>query len=140
MPDEAGAPRETCALREMGALDEIDVPHEARASGEVHAPHETCAPREAHAPDETQAVISAAPNAAGLTEDEIVYLRCLVEGAPATKRAAVLQRAGVMESLMVDAVNEKLYDMLGDIAVEDADEGPTIIEDYAEDVKGIAGL
>lgn len=140
MPDEAGAPRETCALREMGALDEIDVPHEARASGEVHAPHETCAPREAHAPDETQAVISAAPNAAGLTEDEIAYLRCLVEGAPATKRTAVLQRAGVMESLMVDAVNEKLYDMLGDIAVEDAGEGPTIIEDYAEDVKGIAGL
>lgn len=138
--DEAGAPRETCAPREMGALDEIDVPHEARASGEVHAPHETCAPREAHAPDETQAVISAAPNAAGLTEDEIAYLRCLVEGAPATKRTAVLQRAGVMESLMVDAVNEKLYDMLGDIAVEDAGEGPTIIEDYAEDVKGIAGL
>lgn len=140
MSDEAGAPRETCAPREMGALDEIDVPHEARASGEVHAPHETCAPREAHAPDETQAVISAAPNAAGLTEDEIAYLRCLVEGAPATKRTAVLQRAGVMESLMVDAVNEKLYDMLGDIAVEDAGEGPTIIEDYAEDVKGIAGL
>ena len=41
---------------------------------------------------------------------------------------------------MVDAVNEKLYDMLGDIAVEDAGEGPTLIEDYAEDVKGIAGL
>lgn len=139
-PDEAGAPRETCAPREMGAPDKTDVPHETCASGEVHAPRETCAPREAHVPDETQAATFAAPNAAGLTEDEIAYLRCLVEDAPATKRIAVLQRAGVMESLMVDAVNEKLYDMLGDIAVEDAGEGPTIIEDYAEDVKGIAGL
>lgn len=122
------APSTTCAL------------HEASTPEEAGTPREAYAPDEAHAPDETQAVISAAPNAAGLTEDEIAYLRCLVEGAPAAKRTAVLQRAGVMESLMVDAVNEKLYDMLGDIAVEDAGEGPTIIEDYAEDVKGIAGL
>lgn len=121
-------PSTTCAL------------HEASTPEEAGTPREAYAPDETHAPDETQAVISAAPNAAGLSEDEIAYLRCLVEDAPATKRAAVLQRAGVMESLMVDTVNEKLYDMLGDIAVEDADEGPTIIEDYAEDVKGIAGL
>lgn len=134
------APSAACALHEVRTPDEAGAPRETCASGEVHAPRETCAPREAHVPRETQAKTSAAPNAAGLSEDEIAYLRCLVEDAPATKRAAVLQRAGVMESLMVDAVNEKLYDMLGDIAVEDADEGPTIIEDYAEDVKGIAGL
>ena len=128
MPHEPSAPSAACAL------------HEVRTPEEAGTPREAYAPDETHAPDETQAVISAAPNAAGLSEDEIAYLRCLVEDAPATKRAAVLQRAGVMESLMVDTVNEKLYDMLGDIAVEDADEGPTIIEDYAEDVKGIAGL
>lgn len=140
MPHEPSAPSAACALHEVRTPDEAGAPRETCASGEVHAPRETCAPREAHVPRETQAKTSAAPNAAGLSEDEIAYLRCLVEDAPATKRAAVLQRAGVMESLMVDAVNEKLYDMLGDIAVEDADEGPTIIEDYAEDVKGIAGL
>ena len=128
MPHEPSAPSAACAL------------YEVRTPDEAGAPREAYAPDETHAPDETQAAISAAPNAAGLTEDEIAYLRCLVEGAPATKRAAVLKRAGVMESLMVDAVNEKLYDMLGDIAVEDAGEGPTLIEDYAEDVKGIAGL
>lgn len=140
MPHEPSAPSAACALHEVRTPDEAGAPRETCASGEVHAPRETCAPREAHVPRETQAKTSAAPNAAGLSEDEIAYLRCLVEDVPATKRAAVLQRAGVMESLMVDAVNEKLYDMLGDIAVEDADEGPTIIEDYAEDVKGIAGL
>ena len=140
MPHEPSAPSAACALPEVRTPDEAGAPRETCASGEVHAPRETCAPREAHVPRETQAKTSAAPNAAGLSEDEIAYLRCLVEDAPATMRAAVLQRAGVMESLMVDAVNEKLYDMLGDIAVEDADEGPTIIEDYAEDVKGIAGL
>ena len=128
MPHEPSAPSTACVL------------HEVRMPDEAGAPRETCAPREAHVSRETQAKTSAAPNAAGLSEDEIAYLRCLVEDAPATKRAAVLQRDGVMESLMVDTVNEKLYDMLGDIAVEDAGEGPTIIEDYAEDVKGIAGL
>lgn len=148
----AGAERSAVLVKGAGAASSAGMPHEpsapsaayalheVRMPDEAGAPRETCAPREAHVPRETQAKTSAAPNAAGLTEDEIAYLRCLVEGAPATKRTAVLQRAGVMESLMVDAVNEKLYDMLGDIAVEDAGEGPTIIEDYAEDVKGIAGL
>ncbi len=41
---------------------------------------------------------------------------------------------------MVDALNEKLYDELGDIAVEDGEDGPQVIEDYVEDVKGYAGL
>lgn len=128
------------AASSAGMLHGPSAPSTTCALHEASTPEEAGTPREAYAPDETQAAISAAPNAAGLTEDEIAYLRCLVEGAPATKRAAVLKRAGVMESLMVDAVNEKLYDMLGDIAVEDAGEGPTLIEDYAEDVKGIAGL
>lgn len=75
-----------------------------------------------------------------LTEDEAAYLACLIAQAPASERAIVLRRAGTTEALMVDALNEKLYDELGDVAVEDGEDGPQVIEDYVEDVKGYAGL
>ena len=52
----------------------------------------------------------------------------------------MLAQAGTMETLMVDAVNEKLYDLLGDIAVEETDEGFALIEDYEDDVRGMLGL
>lgn len=81
-----------------------------------------------------------AGGAALLTEDEAAYLACLIAQAPASERAIVLRRAGTTEALMVDALNEKLYDELGDIAVEDGEDGPQVIEDYVEDVKGYAGL
>lgn len=81
-----------------------------------------------------------ASNPAGLTAEEASYLRCLATGAPAAQRAAVLAQAGTMETLMVDAVNEKLYDLLGDIAVEETDEGFALIEDYEDDVRGMLGL
>ena len=81
-----------------------------------------------------------ASNPAGLAAEEASYLRCLATGAPAAQRAAVLAQAGTMETLMVDAVNEKLYDLLGDIAVEETDEGFALIEDYEDDVRGMLGL
>lgn len=81
-----------------------------------------------------------AGGAALLTEDEAAYLACLIAQAPASERAIVLRRAGTTEALMVDALNEKLYDELGDVAVEDGEDGPQVIEDYVEDVKGYAGL
>lgn len=83
---------------------------------------------------------SLAPNPAELTAEEASYLRCLATGAPAAQRTAVLAQAGAMETLMVDAVNEKLYDLLGDIAVEETDEGFALIEDYEDDVRGMLGL
>lgn len=80
-----------------------------------------------------------AANVAGLTECEVAYLACLVEGAPADRRAAVLAQAGVLESLLVDAINEKLFEVLGDVAVEEGADGPRIVKDYMEDVKGCIG-
>ena len=38
--------------------------------------------------------------------------------------------------LMVDAINEALFDLLGDTAIEfGADGEPQLVEDYAEDVR-----
>ena len=45
--------------------------------------------------------------------------------------------AGMSENLLVDAINEKLFDLLGDTAVEfDADGHPALVEDYVEDISG----
>ncbi len=38
---------------------------------------------------------------------------------------------------MVDAVNEALFDTVGDTVIEYAADGPALIEDYREDVEGI---
>ena len=72
---------------------------------------------------------------AGLSEQELAFVRGLLEG-------DVVLPPGPMGSLdmLVDAVNERLFDELGDTAVEfDASGRPAIIEDYADDVRGIVG-
>lgn len=39
--------------------------------------------------------------------------------------------------LLVDSINEKLFDLLGDTALEFGDDGmPRVVEDYADDVRG----
>ena len=79
-----------------------------------------------------------APNPAGpLSPAEAAYVRCLLAGAPPTERKAAAQAAGVPESMMMDAINEKLFDELGDVALEEGDDGPRVVEDYEEDVRGI---
>lgn len=62
----------------------------------------------------------------GLTADELVFVRSLLnDQAPAASNA----------DLLVDSVNEKLFDLLGDTAIEFDEAGtPTLVEDYAEDV------
>ena len=42
---------------------------------------------------------------------------------------------------MVDAINEKLFDLVGDTVVEfSAGGAPELIEDYADDVREALGL
>lgn len=68
---------------------------------------------------------------------EAAYLRLLLEGAPADERRAALQAAGISEAMMIDAVNGKALDELGDVILEEGTDGPEILEDYIEDVRGI---
>lgn len=68
---------------------------------------------------------------------EATYLRLLLEGSSADERRAALQAAGISEAMMIDAVNEKALDELGDIVVEEGADGPELLEDYIEDVRGI---
>lgn len=75
-------------------------------------------------------------NDAGLTGTEVRYLRALLCGGDP---AAVLREAGAMESVVVDAVNEKLFDRFGDTIILFDGDAPELIEDYTDDLKGIIG-
>ena len=64
----------------------------------------------------------------GLSEDETALLRALLDDRKYTGPGNV--------GLMVDAINEALFDLLGDTAIEfGADGEPQLVEDYAEDVR-----
>ena len=62
----------------------------------------------------------------GLTVEELAFLRDLLDGrAPSTPGT----------DLLVDSVNEKLFDLVGDTVLEFNEAGaPTLIEDYTDDV------
>ena len=71
--------------------------------------------------------------ALGLTADERAFVAALLagEGAPAGARA----------DLVVDSVNEKAYDLVGDTVIEfGADGAPALVEDYADDLREALGL
>ena len=42
-------------------------------------------------------------------------------------------------SILCDSINEKLYELLGDTAIEFDGNRPLIVEDYIDDVKGVLG-
>ena len=46
---------------------------------------------------------------------------------------------GTTPDLMVDAVNEALFDELGDSAFEFGDDGPQPVEDYLDDLRDLLG-
>lgn len=77
---------------------------------------------------------NAGNDAFGLTEDERALVEALLAGRPAPD-------AKTSADLLVDAINEKLFDLVGDTVVEfGADGAPELIEDYADDVREALGL
>ena len=70
----------------------------------------------------------------GLAAEE----RALVEALLAGRQAPVAKTSA---DLLVDAINEKLFDLVGDTVVEfGAGGAPELIEDYADDVRKALGL
>ena len=73
-------------------------------------------------------------DAFGLTEDERALVEALLAGRPAPG-------AKTSADLLVDAINGKLFDLVGDTVVEfGAGDAPELIEDYADDVREALGL
>lgn len=69
--------------------------------------------------------------AAALDAGERAYLAALLAGEPAPLPA------GTSEDLFVDAINDRLFDLVGDTVVEFGADGPHIIEDYEDDVREV---
>lgn len=63
------------------------------------------------------------------------YLRALLEQNAAQATSAVAH-SGKSEDMLVDSINEALFDLVGDTVIEFGAAGPHIIEDYEADVRG----
>ena len=58
---------------------------------------------------------------------------CIRDSAPGARDA--LQVLGTSEDMAVDAINDALFDLIGDTTIEYGASGPELIEDYREDVE-----
>ena len=63
------------------------------------------------------------------------YLRALLEQ-NAAQAASAVARSDQSEDMLVDSINEALFDLVGDTVIEFGATGPQIIEDYEADVRG----
>ena len=72
-----------------------------------------------------------------LSPAQAQYVQALLAG-NRPKANAAAQQAKTTEDLLVDAINEALFDQIGDTVIEYGPDGnPQLIEDYREDVEGI---
>ena len=65
-----------------------------------------------------------------LSPKQATYLQALLDGDRP-------QEIGTSQDLLVDAINEALFEQIGDTVIEYGPDGPQIIEDYRDDVEGI---
>lgn len=87
------------------------------------------------APAPTPATATPADTASALDPAADAYLRALLEQNAAQTASAVVQ-SGKSEDMLVDSINEALFDLVGDTVIEFGSAGPQIIEDYEADVRG----
>ena len=45
-----------------------------------------------------------------------------------------------MASVLVDSINDKLYDEFADICIDASGDEPVIIEDYADELRSLLGI
>lgn len=106
----------------------------------VEAPSETVADDsvQARAKDTlmgTLPVASATPSQGSeflLDAPEMDFLSSLLQGASITDSADA--------DLLVDSINEKLFDLLGDSAIEFGENGPQVIQDYRKELEGVVSI
>lgn len=84
--------------------------------------------RDAEPPEKPEDEASSGQALSSLAAPELRLLQCLLEG----KDIGWIQKEGHMLSVLVDAVNEKLYDIFGDSVIDDK---AALVEDYIEDLK-----
>lgn len=87
------------------------------------------------APAPTPATAAPADITSVLAPAADAYLRALLEQ-NAAQAASAVEKSGQSEDMLVDSINEALFDLVGDTVIEFGAAGPQIIEDYEADVRG----
>ena len=87
------------------------------------------------APAPTPATAAPADITSALAPAAEDYLRALLEQ-NAAQAASAVAWSGQSEDMLVDNINEALFDLMGDTVIEFGAAGPQIIEDYEADVRG----
>ncbi len=64
-----------------------------------------------------------------LTEEELSFLDSLLQGSEPSETSD--------KDLLVDSMNEKLFDLLGDTALEFGDFGPQVIDEYTQELEKV---
>ena len=77
------------------------------------------------------------PEDSGLNEEERHYLTLLICGENPT---VFLRQRGLMDSLLADSINEKLFDRFGDTVLLCDTGSPELIADYTDELKGLLNL
>ena len=72
----------------------------------------------------------------GFERDETEFLHLLLDGKDIQE---FVRERHLMLSVLVDSVNEKLYDAIGDTVLEMNGDEPEILPDYLEDLKDLMG-
>lgn len=127
-PNTESAPDMTAEPGEMTIQqDEPDEPTVSTEEFDVVAPLLVSAPAPV-----TPAPIEAANKLAPAAD---AFLRALLEQNAAQTTSAVAH-SGQSEDMLVDTINEALFDLVGDTVIEFSAAGPQIIEDYEADVRG----
>lgn len=67
---------------------------------------------------------------------QAAYVRALLYNDDAARENAIAA-SGLTEDMLADAINEALFDQIGDTVLEFTPTGAELIEDYADDVKGL---
>ena len=70
-----------------------------------------------------------------LSAVQVAYLQALISQNAQARRTAV-DASGRSEDMLVDAINEACFDLIGDTVIEYSADGPELIEDYRDDVEG----
>ncbi|MFR7669895.1 MAG: tellurite resistance TerB C-terminal domain-containing protein [Collinsella sp.] len=74
-----------------------------------------------------------APHPHSPTPQKTIFVRC---SSRTRRRQHRLWRGRARANMLVDNINEALFDLVGDTVIEFGAAGPQIIEDYEADVRG----
>ncbi len=112
--------------------DMLTLPEETPEPVQAEPVQAQTAPAAAEMQDDTPDDLPDLP----LSKPALALLICLVTG----ESTKPLTDAGQMLSVLAEEINEALYDTVGDAVIDTDETGqPVLIEDYAEEVKGLLG-